>query len=193
MLNGWAPAQLLDSYQAERRPVAQRFVAAAAANGRTGPAMLSVAELMGTDEEFAATRDQVAAGIQDAKRIEFHSDGLVFGLGYTAAADAQTTNGSDYLPVAAVGNRLPHARLANGQSLFDRLGPEFTLLGPAEHTAGFRRYAMEHDIPLALVEHGQDLVLVRPDQHIAWIGGPVPDADAARILDRAIRGDLSTS
>jgi hypothetical protein len=33
------------------------------------------------------------------------------------------------------------------------------------------------------------LVLVRPDQHIAWIGGPVPDAEAARILDHAIRGE----
>lgn len=199
VVNGWAPPELLDSYEAERRPIAQKFVAAVAENGRSGPATLAVAGLMG--EDFATLRPEVAAGIQASKRIEFHNDGLVFGLGYTAHAGDQSTNGSDYLPVAAAGNRLPHTWLPTGQSLFDRLGRGFTLICPAgnpRHAAAFTRHAERHGIPLAVLDDpslGLDaffkerLVLVRPDQHIAWIGGPVPDAEAPRILNDAIRGE----
>ncbi|WP_344510512.1 FAD-dependent monooxygenase [Dactylosporangium maewongense] len=194
VINGWAPEALLDSYEAERRPVAQRFVAAAAENGKSGPAVLSAAAGLTS----GGTTEEAAAVIQAAKRTEFHSDGLVLGVGYTEYADVQTTNGSDYLPVAAPGNRLPHTWLPDGQSLFDRLGPELTIIGPAWHAAVFIRHAERHGIPLAVLDDpslGLDaffsgrLVLVRPDQHIAWIGRPVPDAEAERIVDEAIRGE----
>lgn len=197
VLNGWAADDLLDSYESERRPIAEQFVAAAGENGKTGPTNLAVAALMGTDEEFDAVRPAVAEGIELAKRIEFHSDGLVFGLGYGGHAGRQTTNGSDYLPVAAAGNRLPHRWLAPGESLFDRLGPEFTVIGAAADTAGFVKHAELRGIPLAVLDdpalgleefYGAALVLVRPDQHIAWIGGRVPDSEAEDILDQAVRG-----
>ena len=41
VINGSAPEELLDSYEAERRPVAQQFVAGAAENGKTGPTQLA--------------------------------------------------------------------------------------------------------------------------------------------------------
>jgi 2-polyprenyl-6-methoxyphenol hydroxylase-like FAD-dependent oxidoreductase len=197
VLNGWAPDCLLDSYQSERRPVAEQFVAAAAENGKSGPNALAVAALMGSDSEFAGIRPAVAEAIQDAKRIEFHSDGLVFGMGYGGHARQQTTTGSDYRPVAAAGNRLPHRWLAPGQSLFDRLGPEFTVIGAAADARGFLAHARQHGIPLASLDDarlglagflGAPLALVRPDQHLAWIGDPVPDTGARQILDRAVRG-----
>jgi 2-polyprenyl-6-methoxyphenol hydroxylase-like FAD-dependent oxidoreductase len=197
VLNGWAPADLLDSYEAERRPIAEQFVAAAAENGKSGPNALAVGALMGSDTEFERIRPAAAAAIRDAKRIEFHSDGLVFGMGYGRAARQQTTTGSDYRPVAAAGNRLPHRWLAPGESLFDGLGPEFTVIGAAADARGFADVAGNRGVPLAILDDprfepaaffGAGLVLVRPDQHIAWIGDPVPATDPGQILDHALRG-----
>jgi hypothetical protein len=193
VVNGWAPDGLLDSYQSERRPVARQFVAAAAENGRTGPSNLAVRALMGTADEFNAARRPVADGIQQAKRIEFHSDGLVLGLGYDGHGERQTTNGSDYRPAAVSGNRLPHKLLAGGVSLFDLLGPEFTVIGAAP--AALVAEAARRRIPLAVLDDpalglaeffGARLVLVRPDQHIAWIGDQITDPQA--VLDQALRG-----
>jgi 2-polyprenyl-6-methoxyphenol hydroxylase-like FAD-dependent oxidoreductase len=184
VLNGWAPDDLLDSYQAERRPVAEKFIAAAAENGRTGPTTL-------------ATGAELAESIQTAKRAEFHSDGLVLGLGYGEHSARQTTDGSDYLPVAAPGNRLPHRWLGPDDSLFDRLGTEFTVIGSAADCAGFQRHAQRHGIPLTTLDElelglaeylGARVVLVRPDQYIAWLGDPVSDAEAAHLFDSALRG-----
>jgi 2-polyprenyl-6-methoxyphenol hydroxylase-like FAD-dependent oxidoreductase len=197
VINGWAPSELLESYEGERRPIAEQFVAAAAENGKSGPTDLAVGALMGSDAEFAAVRETVADRIQQAKRSEFHIDGLVFGIGYDGNAAGQTTNGSDYIPIAASGNRLPHTRLATGESLFDRLGPEFTVIGAGADARPFVESAERRGIPLASLDDtslgldqflGAKLTLVRPDQHIAWIGDCVSDADAERILDHAIRG-----
>ena len=195
--NGWAPEALLDSYQSERRPVAETFVAAAAENGKSGPMALGTAELMGDDAQFAKAQVSVAAGVQFAKRIEFHSDGLVFGLGYGGNADEQTTNGSDYLPIAAVGNRLPHKWLTPTESLFDRLGKEYTVIGAAADVAPLTAEAARRGVPLSTLDDpslkldeflGARVVLVRPDEHIAWMGGAIPESDAVGILDAALRG-----
>jgi len=197
VIDGWAPDDLLDSYEGERRPVAQEFVASAAENGRTGPTRLATAEIMGDEADFERARPGVADLIQEFKRIEFRSDGMVLGVGYGGRAAEQTTDGSDYSPVAAAGNRLPHRRLSGGTSLFDRLGPELTVIGSADDARELLADAAGRGIPLTLVDEpaeelaaffGARLVLVRPDQHIAWIGDEAPAAEATRILDRAIRG-----
>ena len=152
---------------------------------------------MGTEEEFAEARPGVAGHIQAAKRVEFHSDGLVFGVGYAGNGPSQTTDGSDYLPLAAPGNRLPHRWIRAGESLFDRLGPGFTVIGAARDTAGLVRCAARRGIPLATLDEpglglqdllGTPIVLVRPDQHIAWMGDDLPEAAADGVLDRAVRG-----
>jgi 2-polyprenyl-6-methoxyphenol hydroxylase-like FAD-dependent oxidoreductase len=196
VLNGWAPEELLDSYEAERRPIAQKFVASAAENGKSGPSQLASAEIMGDQETFDRVRATTAAAIQHFKRIEFRSDGLVLGVGYRAHAAAQTENGTDFSPIAAVGNRLPHQRLSDGTSLFDRLGREFTLIGAAEDAEGLVREAAACGLPLTLLDAPAEdlqhafsarLVLVRPDHHIAWIGDEASATLAASILEEACR------
>src|SRR5208282_3638051 len=119
------------------------------------------------------------------------------GYGYGSDAAAQTTDGSDYRPIAAPGNRLPHRWLHPGDSLFDRLGPGFSLLGDAKLTAPLAAAATAAGLPLTLLDtdvidpvthYGAELVLVRPDQHIAWLGPRVTAPVAESVLGQALAG-----
>ncbi len=197
VLNGWAPAALLDSYEAERRPIAQQTIDIAASNTKALPHELSNPTLLGSDAQFEAARPAAAEAIMKAKRSEFYCLGLVLGYGYGSHAAAQTTDGSDYRPIAAPGNRLPHRWLHPGDSLFDRLGPEFSLLGDAKLTAPLTAAAAAAGLPLTLLDtdvidpvtqYGAELVLVRPDQHIAWLGHRVTAAAAESVLGQALAG-----
>ncbi|WP_029144790.1 FAD-dependent monooxygenase [Microbacterium luticocti] len=193
VLHGWAPAALLDSYEDERRPIAQQTIDLAATNMRNLSIDLTSPALMADGPEGEAARAAAAQTIQATKRDEFHALGLVLGYGYGPDAAAQAPSTREYVPIAAPGNRLPHDRNAAGDSLFDLLGPEFTVLGPAGPE--WAQAAQARGIPLRVVDPvvhgfapvaGDRLVLVRPDQHIAWIGGAADDAGTA--LDAAVRG-----
>lgn len=197
VLGGWAPPSLLDSYESERRPIAKRTIDIAVNNTRALPTDLSNPALLGSDEDFAAARPAAAAAIDRAKRSEFYCLGLVLGYGYGPDAEAQTTDGSDYLPIAAAGNRLPHTWLHSGESLFDRLGPGLTLIGDPKPGAPLAAAAAGSGIPLNLLHrdvidpvahYGAELVLVRPDQHIAWLGSTPGATHAQSVLRQAVAG-----
>ena len=190
VLNGWAPPSLLDTYALERRPVAAETIAEAATNMATLSTELSDARLLGSDEAFAAVRPSVADIVQRTKHGEFHSMNLVLGTSYRdspivcAEADDHAhvpIDGDDHQPSAAPGNRLPHHWLTPARSLFDELGRGYSLVG-APTAAGWKTMfeaAGQLGIPLTPVPLSQDvcaglfeqpLVLVRPDQHVAWRG-----------------------
>ncbi len=202
VLQGWAPAELLETYESERRPVAADTIRIAGQNARTLASELASDALMGGPETFAAARPAAAETVQRMKHIEFHCLGLVLGYGYGPRAAEQTSDGSDFRPVAAVGNRLPHHWLAPGDSLYDHLGPGFAVLGADQAAAVLVAAAERRGVPVAHVgagladtreRYGADLVLVRPDQHIAWLGRhlSVPEADA--VIDAVLhQGLLST-
>jgi hypothetical protein len=118
----------------------------------------------------------------------------------------------DYRPSSVPGGRLPHVWVmgADGarRSVFDLLGVGFTLLRVRGATADATRASRETDdgvarlaaaaarrgIPLSTLDveseaartlYARRLVLVRPDQHVAWRGDSVPD-DAGAVLDRVV-------
>jgi 2-polyprenyl-6-methoxyphenol hydroxylase-like FAD-dependent oxidoreductase len=193
VLHGWAPRELLDSYDSERRPVAEQTIELAATNMRALSIDLTSPELMDDGEWGVRARAAAAAAIQQVKRAEFYSLGLVLGYGYGPESAQQSPTSEDYIPILAPGNRLPHSRNAHGESLFDVLGPEFTLLGRPDDS--WRTAAQARGIPLVIVDPGgagfapvpaDELILVRPDQHIAWVGPA--GTDAGTILDSAVRG-----
>lgn len=199
VLHGWAPLELLESYEAERRPIAQQTIDLAVNNMKTLSNDLSSPELMIDGEAGDRARAAAAAVIQRTKRAEFHALGLVLGYGYGVDAGDQAPTTDVYTPMARPGNRLPHQRNGRGDSLFDLLGPELTLLTPASTpsavTDAWCQAARRRGIPLRCVDPsaegfapvcGDDLVLVRPDQHIGWIGAA--DADCEVALDEALRG-----
>ena len=187
VLHGWAPRTLLDSYEAERRPVAQQTIELAAANMRALPMELGDAAIMTDGPLGQSARDAAATAIHLAKRSEFYSLGLVLGYGYGPDSAAQSPTTDVYRPQVRPGNRLPHSRSTDGRSLFDLLGPEFTVLGSAQSAEPLAAAATELGVPLVRVDpvthgfpavDGSNAVLVRPDQHIAWAGrAGVVDAD----------------
>jgi hypothetical protein len=179
--HGWAPPGLLASYEPERRGVIEQTVASAAANMRN----------------MAHDLPQDAQAIQRAKRSEFHSLGLVLGYSYAGSPVIQPGSGAPgshdasgdvtvYTPDASPGARLPHHWLPDGSSLYDQLGAGLALIGPADGAPGVAALvgqARRRGIPLAVVQAppsypwGQEYLLVRPDQHIAWRAGDAAEID----------------
>jgi 2-polyprenyl-6-methoxyphenol hydroxylase-like FAD-dependent oxidoreductase len=200
--HGWAPAELLDSYEAERRPVAQQTIDLAAANMRALPIELGDPAIMLTGPDGETARRAATIAIAATKRSEFYSLGLVLGYGYGPDAAAQAPTTDVYRPQVKPGNRLPHSRSADGRSLFDLLGRDFTVLGPAPAALGIMDEAVDRGVPIVQADpqacgfaavDNHNVVLVRPDQHIAWVGQPSDDPSSplqnpSLIIESAIRG-----
>ncbi|WP_260850871.1 FAD-dependent monooxygenase [Rhodococcus sp. WB9] len=81
-LRGWAGPQLLDSYEAERRPVAARTIAEAGAQEKALAHHFSTVEI-GQDGPAAEEARRRTAEALAVKKSEFHSLGLVPGYAYT--------------------------------------------------------------------------------------------------------------
>ncbi|MGH3175313.1 MAG: FAD-dependent monooxygenase, partial [Streptosporangiaceae bacterium] len=203
-LDGWGGPALLDSYELERRPIQERVIREATANmAVTSPELL--AENLDADDA-AGERARRAAGerIQQAKRPEFHSLELVLGIRIEDSPviarepDAGARLGA--LPGAQSGAQsgalLPHAWLGPGRSLYDELGEGFTLLvrRPGTGCGTIEKAARARGVPLRVldlpdqgpVHSGPALVLVRPDQYVAWAGDCEP-GDGLALIDQ-VRG-----
>jgi putative polyketide hydroxylase len=147
VLGGWADPALLDTYESERRPVAQfnadqslknaRQMPAPTASGGESP--LSIIER--DTPEGAAMREMVAAGI-GRTREHFSATGQAKGFAYqsaaivadgTSAGEARSSV-EEYVPTARPGSGAPHCWLLQGDrrlSLLDLFGAGFVLLaGP---------------------------------------------------------------
>lgn len=183
---GWASDDLLDSYGTERRPIEEQTIALASTNMAALSVDLSNPALMTSGAEFEAARDEFGPAIARMKAPEFYSAGLVLGYGYGPTSHDQAPTPAEYRPVIAAGNRLPF-RFIGSYPIYDMLGDWFTVIGSADAVAPLLSTASERGIPLAHLDTDEPgLVLVRPDQHIAWVGER--GADWAEVLDDALRG-----
>lgn len=206
ILEGWGGRNLLQSYEIERRPVAERNTIAAR-DLNVHLAKLSVPATIEDDSaEGDAARRQVSAYLTTFGE-EFASLGVQLGARYDGspiiAADGAPP-ADDYLrytPSSIPGGRMPHFWLDRGRgygsSVFDRLSFGFTLLrlgGRTPDTGAIERAARARNVPLDVLDipasevrdlYERDLVLVRPDQYVAWRGN-TPPADADRLLARLV-------
>nr|QXL90822.1 FAD-binding monooxygenase [Streptomyces sp.] len=200
-LAGWAGPGLLDSYDTERRPVAEHSLDEAHANmsrttGRTLPP-----ELAQDTAEGARARAELARRMeQGGVRREFDAPDMAFGLRYASPliVNGAGEDSADWHR-AVPGVRAPHAWLAPGRSTLDLFGRHHVLLtlGTATPAQGLRRAFAHHRVPLTVApcadpdiarRYGQPLVLVRPDGHVAWCGTESPADEDAFV--RRLRGAL---
>lgn len=201
VVRGHAPAGLLDSYEAERKPLAERNTAYARRFADSVGLFAARPELEEGSARGEAERAIAARHFDEHARLEFNIPGVTFGGRYDAspviAGDGATPPPDEpnaYTPTASPGGRPPHAWLEDGTSLFDHFHAEWTLLalGPQPpSTAGFEAAARELSVDLRVVRLPQaplralyeaPLALIRPDQIVAWRGGT--DAGAMGVLAR---------
>ncbi len=156
-IRGWAPEPLLDTYQAERRPVA------AAVLDNTRAQM----ELMAPGPGPEAVR-RLLTELMDLDEVNRHL------IGKVAAIDIRYDFGEG---PDLVGRRLRDIDVKQGR-LYDRLhGGRGLLLDRTERlTTGGWADRVDHlaDPTAALDVPG---VLLRPDGHVAWVGDDQRDLD----------------
>ncbi|HEX3115724.1 MAG TPA: FAD-dependent oxidoreductase [Bradyrhizobium sp.] len=205
-LNGWAPSSILDAYEAERWPITSqvsRFAMShAEAEIRRRGAIPDDIEDAGPAGELA--RRQVGRLTYEINVQQYACAGLNFGsyydrspiIAYDGSEHPAYTMDS-YTPSTVPGCRTPHLWCEDGRSLYDAMGPEFTLLRCDSDVdiAPLELAARERGVPLKVlyiqrpataIFHGGELVLSRPDQHVAWRGATLP-ADSLALIDR-VRG-----
>lgn len=198
VLRGWGGAELLSTYEAERRPVHQFVMDEAVANHALLGSQLARPGIEDDDAAGARLRAEVGAAIQDTKIREFKTLGVV--LGYTYRGSPIVVDDGScppahhvtrFEPDACPGNLAPHAWLADGRSLYDGFGAGFTLLVCGDEDAPDVERAMRDanqlGIPLTVLMprdpalaplYRARLALIRPDQHVAWRGDAWPGAGA---------------
>lgn len=204
-LTGWAGPWLLDSYEAERKPVAIRNSIISADNSdRIDMVMQEVPPTIDDDGEGAAAqRDALSRKLRWLAR-QFRSAGTHLGYRYVDSPLCESDgtpeppdDPTQVVPSTWPGSRAPHVWLPDGRSSLDLVGQGFTLLcldGALEPPAlaeAFRQRGVPYGAtsvadPLLFETYENRYVLLRPDGHVAWRGNEPPDHPAAVV--QTVRG-----
>jgi len=208
VLQGWGGDHLLDSYTAERKPIAMINVNEAAEMRASFDNQTPFSPKIEEDsEEGRQLREKARAAIMRTRAKEFQHDSAGIELGYRyedspiCVADGTPAPLLDhglYVPSTWPGARAPHVWLKDGRSTLDLFGKSFTLLNLSGEIADMKTItaAASHvglplqtskiDDPKVRETYEREFVLVRPDGHVAWRGDAMPK-NLAEIIDK-IRG-----
>jgi hypothetical protein len=211
VLRGWGGETLLESYELERRPIHRRVIDEAAANYAASPTAYRPPELERDGPDADAVRRNLGATIRAEKSREWASIGVQLGYRYDSSpiivadgTEPTPDEVGEYVPTARPGHLAPHAWIDERRCVYDLLGREFTLLELGGSGAGARAFASAAEacgVPLSVVTpdrtwlrdlYGADLVLVRPDQHVAWRGDDFEHAAAVVDVVRGAAGRRSS-
>jgi len=195
-LEGWGGDQLLESYSLERQPVfketGEEVIAGWIATERDFLERYSPER---NRAEFEAEWDKRTQGDTAAPTYEPNYEGSPVVFGHPGAkVGAEGRHSFE----ARAGHHLAPVVLSSGRNVFEELSTGFTLLDLAggAHDA-FSEDAKALGVPLSVVtdtyegsraELGARLVLIRPDQYVAWCGDESP-SDPAAVLRRAAGQD----
>jgi 2-polyprenyl-6-methoxyphenol hydroxylase-like FAD-dependent oxidoreductase len=194
VLQGWARPEMLEAYEAERQPITEQ-VSQFAMNH----ALAVMSQRLAVPPEIEAegpigdeVRDRIGRAAYDLNVQQYCCAGLNFGyyydrspiIAYDGEVPPSYTMGS-FTPSNIPGARVPHVWLGNDRSLLDEIGPGYTLLCLDEKVdvRPFADAAVRLRIPLAIINidrnktkfgFRENMLMVRPDSHIAWRGDVVP-------------------
>lgn len=205
VLEGWGGPKLLQSIEPERRPVA---LANRDAAGYNMDIRIRIAEayssLVHEDSKAGKkAREAWGARILELCNEENEALGLELDYRYRNSPIVWNEGGEPewhrlrFQAGTWPGKRAPHVFLETGEPIFDLFGPWFTLLRFDEGSdpSPLVFAAAERKVPLKVVQvddanarriYERNLVLIRPDQHVAWRGDSAPD-DCIGLFDR-VRG-----
>jgi FAD-dependent monooxygenase len=187
---------LLQSYELERKPVATRNVAHSGVHSQVHSALKDFLASNGTNprevdqpsEEGQLIRMKVEQHYKEHDGENKHF-GIEMDYRYKShiivedePADREPPwTPTQYTPSTWPGSRPPHIFLDNGRAIFDQFGKEWTLLCFAGDGCGQElvvEAAERLAVPLHVVDlsnerlakklYERNLVLIRPDQHVAW-------------------------
>lgn len=219
VINGEGGPTLLTSYETERRPVALRFVEHSGVHFKVHQDLEPI--VSGGDpkrmdeatEEGHALREQIHRYYQqyDGENKDF---GIELGYRYTSPiilrGDDEVEppfNVHYYTPTTWPGGRAPSLFLSDGTALYDRLGKHWTLLtftNPGSSGVRFITEAAKRDgVPLDVLDlsgeshaaaiYERPLVLVRPDQHVAWRAHAIDSFESALAILKTVTGRIESS
>jgi 2-polyprenyl-6-methoxyphenol hydroxylase-like FAD-dependent oxidoreductase len=204
VLQGWGGPRLLQSIDAERRPVA--FENRDASERHMG-VRIRISEqydpvIHESSAAGAAARSRLANVIQEYGNAENEALGIEIGYRYRDSpiicheSNEPRWDLCSYIPSTWPGVRAPHVFLEDGTPIFERFSSGFTLLRFRDaDVSALERAALLRGVPMWTVDirdrratelYERALVLVRPDQHVAWRGDKAP-GDSLSVIDR-VRG-----
>lgn len=205
-IKGWAPLGILDAHEAERLPIteqvsqfAMKHAADMAAQRGSVPQ-----DIEAPGPEGDARRAALGKQVYELNLPQYAAAGLNFGYYYDESPIIKYDD--ERHPVYSMGSfqsstvpgcRTPHFFFKSGQSLYDELGQGYTLLklDSKIDVAPLLDAATSQNVPFKVLDisceevaalYKHKLVLVRPDQHVAWRGDVAPE-DAPRLIAK-IRG-----
>jgi 2-polyprenyl-6-methoxyphenol hydroxylase-like FAD-dependent oxidoreductase len=196
VIKGIASEKLLASYEAERRPLALRNTAYAKGFADSLGNYVPPPEIEDATPAGEAARRRAGEYYAAHGRAEFNIPGITFGGRYDGSP-AIVSDGSTpppdtaniYVSSACPGGRPPHLWMADGRSLYDLFGFEWTLLAfessDLADSPQLRILQLKNEEARDL--YGADFVLIRPDQIVAWRGN---SAAQANVVLRQICGVL---
>jgi 2-polyprenyl-6-methoxyphenol hydroxylase-like FAD-dependent oxidoreductase len=209
VLRGWGGPRLLQSYHDERQPIAERNCKAAgyAAEGSAAWRALYSPTVLEPTLEGLQARERLAEAIDTYQRRSHEQKGIELGYRYVGSpicfdegGPLPDPNSPVYEPTATPGARLPHTWLEPNVSVHDHIGFRMTLLAldakPSD-VAAFEQAAHDLGIPFDAVVLNEredlrklyqaQLLLLRPDLHVAWRGDQASDPHALLSVSTGVR------
>ncbi|WBU63572.1 FAD-dependent oxidoreductase [Paracoccus aerodenitrificans] len=203
VVSGWGGEGMLAAYEAERLPITEQVSQYAMNHCIAMAKQRSSVPDQIEDQTVAGelARKKMGREAYDLNVQQYVCAGLNFGYFYDQSpiitpsdVNPPAYSMSEFTPSSVPGCRVPHFWLSESTSLFDRLGPGYTLLRTdtkvevkpllnAAEMMGVPLECLDIDPPEQVADqYPTPLIIVRPDHHVAWRGEAIDRKAAEKLL-----------